>query len=146
MKKESFDEMQTQKRNQIGNQSFSLLAILLMLDTLLYNLGIRWIEYPTNVFIIVIICCGIFVIRTAFNNALVSPRHKPGKTIVFILTVTILSMAAAFGLGKLINPTELINKGSNVGIILLEVISLGTLIAAAAIYFIKRHLENNSGE
>ena len=146
MKKELFDEMQTQKRNQIGNQSFSLLVILLMLDTLLYNLGIRWIEYPINVFIIVTVCCGIFVVRTAFHNALVSPKHKPGKTIVLILTVTILSMAAAIGLGKLIHPGELANKGSDVGTILLEVISWGTLIAAAAIYFIKRHLENKSTE
>ena len=142
MNKDQFDEMQTQKRNQIGKQSFSLLVWLLLLDTLLYNLGIRWLQYPMNVFIIVIVCCGVFVIRTALHDSLVAPKQKSGKSITLILITTILSMAAVAGLGFFIKLHVVSTKGSGVGATLLLVISWGVLIIAAVIYLVRRYREN----
>lgn len=139
-----FDEMQTQRRNQIGNQTFSLLVILLMLDTLLYNLGIRWMAYPMDVFIIVLLCCGIFIIRAALSDALVAPKQKKGKSIAVILSATVLSMAAVTVIGKFVNPSASSATGSGFGTILLEVISLGALFITAVIYFIKCHSEKNN--
>jgi archaellum biogenesis protein FlaJ (TadC family) len=140
--KDQFDEMQTQKRNQIGNQSFSLLVWLLLLDTLLYNLGIRWLQYPMNVFMIVMVCCGVFIIRTALDDSLVAPKQKSGKSITLILITTILSMATVAGLGFFIKLHVVPSKGSSVGATLLLVISWGVLIIAAVIYLVRRHREN----
>jgi|LSQX01.1.fsa_nt_gb cation transport ATPase len=146
MKKELFDEMQTQKRNRIGSHSFSLLVILLMVDVLTYHLGIRWIEYPTNVFIIVLVCCAIFAVRTALDNALVAPKQKPGRTITLVLVAAAISIAMVYWLMKVIDPTELVNNGSGIGAILLQLISWGALITVAVIFLIKRRQDKRNEE
>ena len=80
MNKIGLDEMQLQRKNKIGNQTFLMLLYLLLLDTGLYGFGFRWISYPANVMIILTICSGSYVIRLITGNAYVGPsaaREKP---------------------------------------------------------------------
>jgi hypothetical protein len=51
MSKNNLDEMQLQRRNKIGNQTFIILFYLLMIDIGLYGFGFRWLNYPVNVFV-----------------------------------------------------------------------------------------------
>ncbi len=75
MNKKGLDEMQVQRRNNIGNQVFLMLYYLLMIDAGLYAYGFRWVSYPANVVIILTICAGagIYVVRLIKANAYVGP-------------------------------------------------------------------------
>ena len=54
MNSKDLDEMQLARRNHIGNQSFMLLFYLLFLDIGLRGFGVTWLNYPVNVFLIMI--------------------------------------------------------------------------------------------
>jgi len=73
MNKSNLDEMQTQRKNKIGNQTFLLLLYLLLFDAGLYGFGFRWISYPANIMIIISICSGIYAFRLIKGNAYVGP-------------------------------------------------------------------------
>lgn len=146
MKQELFDERQVQKRSRIGSQSFAILVFLLMIDVLAYNFGIRWIEYPTNVFIIVLICLAVFSVRTALENALVAPKQKAGRPIALLLIAAAVSMATVFLLKEGIEPVQLIDNESATSAVLLMIISWGALITVAIIYFIKRRQDKRNEE
>jgi len=79
MRKNELDEMQLQKRNKIGNQAFMLLSYLLMIDIGLYGLGFRWLQYPTNVWIIMIGCMTYYMIRIIWQNSYVGPQQSSKK-------------------------------------------------------------------
>ncbi|MDW7730152.1 MAG: hypothetical protein SCJ94_09150 [Bacillota bacterium] len=55
MNRKGLDEMQVRRKNKIGNQAFIMILYLLMLDMGLYGFGFRWLSYPTNVMIILLI-------------------------------------------------------------------------------------------
>ncbi|MDF2632899.1 MAG: hypothetical protein K0Q85_1495, partial [Caproiciproducens sp.] len=61
MKKIEFDELQQSRRNQYGYQSFILLAILIMIDSVLYGMGFIWMKHPTNTFIILLVGFTYFI-------------------------------------------------------------------------------------
>lgn len=89
------DEMQLQKRNKIGNQSFLLLCWLIILDACLYGLGIRWLEYPVNTFCLMLIACAYYVIRTiwagAFKGVSTDKNKNASKKIISQIIFTALS-------------------------------------------------------
>lgn len=72
----SLDEMQVQARNKIGHQSFLMLAYLLMLDFGLNGFGIKWLDYPVNVYILFLVCMGSYVIRLLWAGAYQGPESK----------------------------------------------------------------------
>jgi hypothetical protein len=146
MLKNEFDEMQSGKRNKIGIQSFFMLVFLLMIDMLLYNMGIRWVEYPTNVFIIVLLCNGIFLIRSILNGAFLAPKQKAGSYLVISIVTTVLSLAALVLVAIFVKPHVAEKPTSGIGVILLLAISWGVIIAAAIIYSIKHHIEKRKDD
>ena len=81
MNKTSLDEMQTQRKNKIGNQTFLLLLYLLLFDAGLYGFGFRWISYPANIMIILSVCSGIYVFRLIKENACVGPQPEKDRPI-----------------------------------------------------------------
>jgi hypothetical protein len=97
MNKSGLDEMQVQKRNSIGNQTFAMLLYLLMFDVALYGFGFRWVSYPANVMIILVICSGIYVIRLIAANAFVGPstisRNVPLKVVLIVISAILVSAA-----------------------------------------------------
>lgn len=140
MRSNQFDEMQTRKRNEIGNQTFSLLVILLMLDTLAYNLGFRWMKYPTNVFLIVLVCCGVYFIRSVLHGAFAAPGQKRGKTISMTLGIMALSMAAVTIVSSLFGRSGSTEKSQGGGL-LLAAVSGGILLVGVVIQVVKNRKE-----
>ena len=76
MRRNELDEMQLQKRNKIGNQAFMLLSYLLLIDIGLYGLGFRWLNYPTNVWVIMLGCMTYYMIRVIWQNSYVGPQQS----------------------------------------------------------------------
>ena len=142
MNKSSFDEMQTQKRNHIGNQSFILLVYLLLIDTFLFNIGIRWLSFPTDIFLIILICSGYYTIRCILCDAFVAPRRNSERPILILLGTTVVFAFAVAAVMKFIKPATEAHHDSGIGAILLMAVSWGMLAVAAVIYLIRRHIEN----
>ncbi len=67
-KNEKLDEVKVQKRNKIGNNCFMAMFFLLYIDIGLNGVGIKWLAYPMNVFIIITICMGYYLIRTVWGE------------------------------------------------------------------------------
>lgn len=79
MRKNELDEMQLQKRNMIGNQAFMLLFYLLMIEIGLYGFGFRWLQYPVNVFIIMLACMTYYLTRIIWHSSFVGPQKSGNK-------------------------------------------------------------------
>jgi hypothetical protein len=143
VKKNLYDEMQTQKRNEIGNQTLSLIIILLMLDTFSYNLGYQWIKYPNNIFFIVILCSGIYLIRSALNGALIAPKQNITKSTTNTVLIMVLSMISVTLLVKFIEPKQsnIITGDSNEILTIISIISVLIISATVIIYLVKHFKE-----
>lgn len=76
MRRNELDEMQLQKRNMVGNQAYMLLFYLLLIDIGLYGFGFRWLQYPMNVFVIMLGCSAYYLIRIIWNNSYVGPGKE----------------------------------------------------------------------
>ncbi|PKM50017.1 MAG: hypothetical protein CVV02_13625 [Firmicutes bacterium HGW-Firmicutes-7] len=100
MNKKSLDEMQTQRKNKIGNQSFLMLLYLLMFDAGLNSFGFRWVSYPANVMIILSISSGVYVVRLVSANAFVGPSTEKEKP--FLKVFLIMMLAAAVSVATLV--------------------------------------------
>lgn len=138
MKKYQFDEMQSKKRNEIGNQTLSLVIILLMLDTLFYNMGFQWIEYPANIFSIVVICSGFFLIRCALNGALIAPNQNKKISTINTIVIMAISMIAVTLLSTFVEPKQsnkVIGQSSEV-LTIISVISVLIILVTFIIYFV----------
>ncbi len=146
--KPNFDEMQEKKRDRIGNQSFLLLVILLMADNVLYTLGVRWVAYPTNVFLIAVCCCGIFVVRSILAGSFLAPNQSVRSGASKTALVLAFSMAAAMILANLVmrkapNAAEAPADG---GAVVLFVVSWGFLVVALLAFVIKRIRDKKDGD
>jgi glucan phosphoethanolaminetransferase (alkaline phosphatase superfamily) len=95
MNKKGLDEMQVQRRNSIGNQTFLLLLYLLLLDAGLYGLGFTCVSYPANVMIILCLCSGIYVIRSIAANAFVGPHTKAERPLLGVVMLTLVAVLAS---------------------------------------------------
>ncbi len=96
MNKNGLDEMQLNKRNQIGNQCFLLLLYLLMIDAGMYGFGFRWVSYPANVMIILTICSGIYAVRLIAGNAYVGPSAGKERTALRTILTTLIAVGMGF--------------------------------------------------
>ena len=137
--KNELDEMQKSLRDKIGNQSFMLLFYLLLLDIGLYGFGIRWLVYPANVMVILIVCMVIYLVRIIAKNSYLPPqtyKSKPILRLVFtVIFAIILAIAIAMFCGKT-NPFPADNGNSA---IILFIVSLVGLVIAAIVSIIKRN-------
>ncbi|MFX4262450.1 hypothetical protein ACOBQJ_09625 [Pelotomaculum propionicicum] len=96
MNKNGLDEMQTQRKNKIGNQTFLMLLYLLLLDAGLYGFGFRWVGYPANIMIILTVCSAVYVVRLIAGNAYAGPSAGKEKTVLkAVLAVFIAVFVAA---------------------------------------------------
>ena len=145
MSKNELDEMQVQKRNKIGNQSFMLLFYLLMIDIMLYGFGIKWLEYPTNVFLIMMACMTYYLVRLIWNNAYVGPnvveKTHGKKVVLFVAIVAFISAIIAFILQRNFVKVQP-STGNDNGALILLVFSIVSL-AIALIVSILAKKQNN---
>ena len=96
--REGLDEMQMQRKNKIGNQTFIMLLYLLLLDAGLYGFGFRWVVYPANVIILLSLSSGMYVIRLLIGGAYVGPSAQKGKPWLKILFTGLLAAVVAAGM------------------------------------------------
>ncbi len=95
MNRQGLDEMQIQKKNKIGDQTFLLLLYLLLLDVGLCGFGFRWLSYPSNIMLIVTFCSAVYVIRMITANAFVGPSAERRNPIVKALITVVLAIAVS---------------------------------------------------
>ncbi|MEM5767446.1 MAG: hypothetical protein AAGU32_04060, partial [Bacillota bacterium] len=93
--KNGLDEMQREKRNTIGNQMFMLMFYALLIDCGLYGAGIRWLAYPSNVMVIMMVCMGIYLVRTIAANAYLPPKAQTRRPALIVAAVVLSAVLAA---------------------------------------------------
>jgi len=145
MKKIEFDELQQSRRNQYGYQSFILLAMLIMIDSVLYGMGFIWMKHPTNTFIILLVGFTYFISRCVWGDALVGPKESPkkmtAKTIViamFAVTIAVLTM------GYLIPHRNMVSSTDNDGFTMALV--CGIMWAVIGVVYLIKRVRGNKAE
>jgi len=134
--KSSLDEMQREKRDSIGNQMFILMFYALLLDTGLYGMGIRWLNYPANTMVIIMICMIIYLVRTIMGNAYLPPKAKGREGVVPIIAAIALSVVFAVAalnfIGRLSSQNAVESSKDNSALILFFVAAVGLIISLIA--------------
>jgi len=142
-KKNGLDEMQNQQRNKIGNQMFMVMTILLFINNGLRGFGVTWLEYPTNIMLIVTICLSVYLVRLVIANAYL-PTNKKSNTIrlvVALVCAIALGISAVFFLGQ--STVEVNEPANSYGAIALFVVSAVGLIVVFVTALIKKKSNND---
>lgn len=130
--KNGLDEMQRARRNRIGNQTFMLMFYALMIDCGLYSFGLRWLYYPANVMVIMMVCMSVYLVRLIAFNAYLPPQAQNKKTVMTLIMASIFSFAAAMAAANLFlqSGTQAVESSEdNSALILLIVAVCGLLIS-----------------
>ncbi|WP_068964352.1 hypothetical protein [Desulfosporosinus sp. BG] len=147
--KNGLDEMQREKRNSIGNQMFLLMFYALFLDFGLYGVGIRWLNYPANIMVIIMVCMGIYLIRTIAANAYLPPKAQNRKAVISLIIAIAFSVIvaiASFNLfGNLSVQSAVEDTNDNSALILFIISAVGLLISLI-IAIIKRVNDKNDSD
>ncbi|MBT9172630.1 MAG: hypothetical protein DDT21_01016 [Syntrophomonadaceae bacterium] len=127
--KDGLDEMQKGRRDTIGNQMFMFMFYALLIDSGLYGAGVRWLNYPANVMVIISACISIYLVRLIALHAYHPPKTQNRSVITLIIAIIVsIALAIALSMGHIPEKTN-----DNSGIILFIVSAaglLGILIAA----------------
>ncbi len=146
--KNGLDEMQQERKNRIGNQSFLLLMYLLLIDGGLYGFGLRWIEYPGNIMLIISLVSGIYVVRLIRNQAYVGPRpeiQRPVRRIFVMVFLAVAVAMAAMGVMAFLGAVE-VKAVKDMTAPLLVITSLSALtVAGLTGFIIKRQNKDHEG-
>ncbi len=145
MNEKNFDERQVFNKNRIGNQCFLLLVYLLFADAGLYGFGVKWMPYPANVFIILLACLFVYLIRLIASGSYAGPRA--GKKTVYA-TIAVIGIAVAIAAAIIV----FLNGGGpgtemedNSGMILF-IISVVMLAVALVVSLIRKRQDKGGDE
>jgi Protein of unknown function (DUF3278). len=134
--KNGLDEMQREKRNNIGNQMFMLMFYALLIDAALYGAGIRWLDYPANIMVIIMACMSVYLIRTIAANAYLPPKAQSRKAVILLVITIIFSVVLAIAVFNLFGDrsaqSAADDTGDNSALILFIVSASGLLISLIA--------------
>lgn len=148
--KSALDEMQTERRNRIGNQMFLLTFYVLLLDAGLYGMGIHWLEYPTNSMVIIILSMSIYLVRTIAANAYLPPKTDSKKTVASLLIAIGCSVALAAAVFSFFKnssaPFSAQAANDHSALILFLVSVVGLLLSLIAAIIRKRNDKNDSDD
>ncbi|MBS3976135.1 MAG: hypothetical protein KGZ75_05330 [Syntrophomonadaceae bacterium] len=127
--KNGLDEMQKERRNRVGNQMFMLMFFALLIDSGLYGAGVRWLDYPANVMVIISACISIYLVRLIALSAYHPPKTQSRTQITLIIAFIISSALAV-----VLSITQIAEKTNDNSAMILFIVSaaglLGILIAA----------------
>lgn len=148
MNNNELDEMQVQRKNKIGNQAFLMILYLLLLDTGLYGLGFRWIDYPANIMLIITICSGIYIIRLIASNAYVGPSAQRNKPISRSILTILISIVVAMVIMVILKNTNITNKNqlNDISSTILIITAIISIVTVAIIGIIKQIQNKNDRE
>ena len=150
MNKSGLDERQQATRNKIGYQTFMLMTYLLLIDISLSGFDIRWIEYPTNIMIIITICLIVYLVRLILGNSHSTaggPKRKPIFVIVLSVVLAALIIAVLVSLhgNSIIEKTAVNSNGNSIedySAVILFIVSTGGLIVAGIVSLVKKHSDS----
>jgi hypothetical protein len=146
--KNGLDEMQREKRNRFGNQMFLIMFYALFIDAGLYGAGIRWLNYPSNIMVIIMVCMSVYLARTIFANAYLPPKAQNKKTVAALILSIVFSVVcgiAAFALfGNFPARSAASDLNDNSALILFIVSAVGLIIALIAAVIRKINDRNDS--
>ena len=127
------DEMQKSRRNTIGNNLFMLMFFALLIDVGLQGMGIRWLNYPANIMVIIMVCMGIYLISIIATNAYMPPKVNNRKHLVLIIVAIAFSVIMAIAAYNLFGITSTQSHGEyatdNSALILFIISGVGLLIS-----------------
>ncbi len=150
IKNNGLDEMQKERRNNIGNQMFMLMFYALFLDSGLYGAGIQWLKYPSNIMVIIMACMSVYLIRTIIANAYLPPKAQSRKNIIYsiiAITFSVILAIAAFNLfGNLSAQSAVEDANDNSALILFIVSAIGLLISLIAAIIKKVNNKNDNDD
>jgi len=145
----SLDERQLQQRNRVGNQTFLLLAYLLLADMGLQGYGIHWLKYPLNNYFIFLLCMGSYLVRILWNGSYTGQGNRKLGTSRTITAAAGLSavVAASAIIVYFSRSSGTLADGSRArgGNILLIAIAVG-LVIFTAIFLIRRQHNRDEDE
>ena len=72
-----------------------LMFYALLLDSGLYGAGIRWMRYPANIMVIIMVCMSIYLIRTIAASAYLPPKAQSRKTVISLIIAIAFSVVLA---------------------------------------------------
>jgi hypothetical protein len=138
------DEMQTARNSKIGSQMFSVLSVALLANIVLYGLGIRWLDYPTDVMVIVVVCLGIYLVRTIMAGACPHTHIKMKK---FAIIMVADAAALAFALALILRETPAIaaeSADTNYAVIILMGVSIAALAASGIASIVRKRRDKRT--
>ena len=131
----------------MSSQMFMLMAYALLLDAGLYGAGIHWLKYPANIMVILMVCMGIYLVRTIMANAYLPPQAQSRKTMIFLIVAVafsvVLAIAAVNLFGDLSAPAAE-DANDHSALTLFIVASVGLLISLIAAMIKKVSDKNNT--
>ncbi|MBE6907538.1 MAG: hypothetical protein E7476_14845 [Ruminococcaceae bacterium] len=144
--KNGLDEMQKEKRNSIGNQMFMLMFYALLLDCGLYGFGIRWLKYPLNIMVIIMVCMSIYLIRSIATNAYLPPKAQNRKTILFLIIsigFSVILARASFKLFGNLSVQSATEEANDNSAFILFIVSASGLLISLIVAIIKKVSNKN---
>ncbi len=131
--KNGLDEMQKEKRNNIGNQMFILMFYALLFDVGLYGAGIHWVKYPLNTMIIIIVFMCIYLVRVIAASAYLPPKAQNRKTAISLILAIVFSILLVMTSFRLLGnkPAQSIvqSTDSSYALLLFIIAGVGLLIS-----------------
>ncbi len=147
--KNGLDEMQKEKRNSIGNQMFMLMFYALFLDCGLYGYGIRWLKYPLNIMVIIMVCMSIYLVRTIATNAYLPPKAQNRKTVTSLIMVLAFSAVFAYAFSRLLGNFSVqsaVTDTNDHSASILFIVSAGGLLISLIVALIKKISEKKEDD
>ncbi|MEA4815332.1 MAG: hypothetical protein VB120_00515 [Lachnospiraceae bacterium] len=146
--KNGLDEMQRGRRNSIGSQMFMLMFYVLLIDSGLYGYGVRWLNYPANVMVIIMVCMSVYLVRLIAFNAYLPPKAQNKKTVITLIISIVFSITLTLASINLFGqPASQIseNTNDNSALILFIVASVG-LLSTLIVAVVKKVTNNKTDE
>lgn len=140
------DEMQREKRNDIGNQMFMLMFYALLIDAGLSGVGIRWLKYPANIMVIITVCMSIYLVRTIAANAYLGPKAQSRTTLISLVIAIAFSVALVIAASDFFGNLSTETANDNSALILFIVSATGLCIALIAAAIKKINDKNESDD
>ncbi|MEZ4357232.1 MAG: hypothetical protein R2876_01165 [Eubacteriales bacterium] len=112
----------------------------LLFDCGLYGAGIRWLNYPANVMVIIMAGMSIYLVRLIAFNAYLPPKAQNRKTVITlilsIIFAIVLAMAAINLFGQ--SPSQVAENPNDNSAMILFVVSAVGLLATLVVAVIKK--------
>ena len=143
MNEKNLDERQVSNKNKIGNQSFLLLAYLIFADVGLYGMGVRWLSYPMNIFVILLVCLFVYLVRLIASGSYVGPNAGSKRTYAMIAAIGLAIAIAAIIFSLISGGSKHEAPSEDNGGTILFIISVVMLLIVLAVSLIRKRQDKD---